>query len=133
MKHGWSKVEKLSRSMPIGIDRREVLPKLVYSLSDGDSKYLKKLPRLLRNAQKEVVPHGECLDAVHCYGHTFKLFAEDLREEVPLLDDSIKFILSIRKVFNASKAKISSLKKTCIKLKIKYTQIEEEFDVRYRA
>ena len=74
-----------------------------------------------------------CLDEVHCYGHRFSLFAEDLRKEIPLIDELIKFMLSVRKYFNASKGKISSLKKTCIKLGIKYKQIEEEFDVRYRA
>ena len=75
-------MEKLSQSLPIGIDRKLVLPKLVYSLSDGDSKYLKKLPKLLRKAQEQVTERPACLDEVHCYGHRFSLFAEELRKVI---------------------------------------------------
>ena len=47
-------IAKLDKLQPLGISFNKIfLPRLVDSLSDGDSKYSSKLPKLLRAAQKE--------------------------------------------------------------------------------
>ena len=44
---------KLNKFLPLGISFNEVfLPRYVNSLSDGDTKYASRLPKILRAAQK---------------------------------------------------------------------------------
>ena len=122
--------------MPIGISfNTKFLPRIVDSLSDGDAKYLSKLPKLLRKAQKNIAYAGEngVVQETWCWNHLLSLVGETLRVDVPLLDDLVLFLVAIRSYFHMSDERITSLKMTCVEMGIRYQAIPDEFEVRFLA
>ena len=60
VKAGLEKISRFNKYLPIGISFNEnFLPRIVDSLSDGDSKYLKKLSRMLCEAQQKLSYKGD--------------------------------------------------------------------------
>ena len=79
------------------VSNEHFIPRIVDSLSDDDSKYLSKLPRMLRDAQKKICYLGESgvVRATWCWNHLLSLVGDSLRSRVPLLKELVDFLVKI--------------------------------------
>ena len=130
--HGLEKIVKLNEKTPIGLEYAEFIKKVSNSLTDGDSKYRYTLLSLLRKDQADVTGM-KTIKGTWCLNHCLSLGGDDLRNSIEMVEKAINLITSCRSFINSSKAHSSALKRICSKLKITYTTIPDDFEVRFQA
>ena len=123
-----SKIKRLNEYTPIGTTYEMFIKKIANSLTDGDSKYLKRFLTLLRSDQKEALGGHESLVSVKgtwCLNHCAKLGADDLRQYSSFVDRAIKLIIKVRSFIHQSTTRSSRLKVACKNMGLKYAIIPD--------
>ena len=127
------KIRKLNEISPIGMEYADFIKKVNNSLTDGDSKYRYTLLKLLRKDQAEVNKGIKTIKGTWCLNHCLSLGGDDLRLKLSIVDRAIKLITSCRTYIHSSSARSSLLKIICNKLKLRYTVIPMEFEIRFQS